>query len=316
MLLDPMSAEKPAFGDFNPRFLPPGMTMADYASLTQEQQIVVQQQMMQAQAAYAQQKAQEQEELMMEDQVPEQCKKAKAKRINGLLEWITEREGHEFLVAVDRQFIKDKFNLIGLHKKFCEELNVKEENLTEKQFGQYLKHLYKSEAPTQESLADEKYLQFVQDIVDVYGMIHNRYIRTPEGLSKMFQKYLEGAFGNCPRALCDNQKCIPVGLSEKLRNSRVKIFCPKCDEVYMVQKAKQPGSGTLGAAVSTATNLDGSYFGCSFPQIFLTTFDNMIEQPPKVYLYEPKICGFNIVGKRGSKYYNPQKFSAYKEVDT
>lgn len=102
-------------------------------------------------------------------------------------------------------------------------------------------------------------------------MIHNRYIRTPEGkyirfvlvihiyfqigLAKMFRKFLEGAFGNCPRALCDNQKCIPVGLSEKLRNSRVKIFCPKCDEVYMVQKAKASGG------VQTATNLDGSYFG-------------------------------------------------------
>ena len=87
----------------------------------------------------------------------------------------------------------------------------------------------------------------------------------------MFRKFLEGAFGNCPRALCDNQKCIPIGLSEKLRNSRVKIFCPKCDEVYMVQKAK------TGGGVQTATNLDGSYFGASFPQIFLSTFDNMIE---------------------------------------
>ena len=84
-------------------------------------------------------------------------------------------------------------------------------------------------------------------MVDVYGLIHNRYIRTPEGkstfililtlfigLAKMFRKFLEGVFGLCPRALCDNQKCIPVGLSEKLRGSRVKIFCPKCDEVYMV----------------------------------------------------------------------------------
>jgi hypothetical protein len=58
----------------------------------------------------------------------------------------------------------------------------------------------------------------------------------------------------------------------------------------MVQKPK------LGGGVQTATNLDGSYFGQSFPQIFLTTFDNMIEQPPKVYLYEPKISGFRIAG--------------------
>ena len=69
---------------------------------------------------------------MLEDQVPEQCKKAKAKRFNGLLEWIIERDSHEFLVAVDRKFIKDKFNHIGLYKKFLDEAHVKEENLSEK----------------------------------------------------------------------------------------------------------------------------------------------------------------------------------------
>ena len=83
----------------------------------------------------------------------------------------------------------------------------------------------------------------------------------------------------------------------------------------MVQKSRGPGSGVVGAAVSTATNLDGSYFGTSFPQIFITTFENMMEQPPRVYLYEPKICGFNIVGQRGSKYFDPQQVSAYKRLD-
>ncbi len=29
--------------------------------------------------------------------------------------------------------------------------------------------------------------------------------------------------------------------------------------------------------------------------------------PPKVYLYEPKIFGFNIYGKRGSKFYQEPK---------
>jgi len=67
-----------------------------------------------------------------------------------------------------------------------------------------------------------------------------------------------------------------VGLSEKLRNSRVKIFCPKCDEVYMVQKYKSGSNGASGG-VHTATNLDGAYFGTSFPQIFLTWNECMIE---------------------------------------
>jgi hypothetical protein len=29
--------------------------------------------------------------------------------------------------------------------------------------------------------------------------------------------------------------------------------------------------------------------------------------PPKIYHYEPKICGFKIAGKRGSKYFQPAK---------
>ena len=36
----------------------------------------------------------------------------------------------------------------------------------------YIKHLFKSARPTKENLADEKYFMFLQDIVDVYGLIH------------------------------------------------------------------------------------------------------------------------------------------------
>jgi casein kinase II subunit beta len=113
-------------------------------------------------------------------------------------------------------------------------------------------------------------------------------------LAKLAQKYLEGHFGYCPRALCNNQKCLPIGLSEKLRSSRVKIYCPKCEEVYMVQKFKE--SERNGGSVQTATNLDGAYFGSSLPHIFMEWHHNLVEMPPKVYLYEPQISGFKIVG--------------------
>ena len=52
-------------------------------------------------------------------------------------------------------------------------------------------------------------------------------------------------------------------------------------------------------------NIDGSYFGTSFPAQFMNEFPNAIVLPPKVYFYEPKIYGFNLFGKRGSKYYKP-----------
>jgi len=55
-----------------------------------------------------------------------------------------DRDGHEFLIDVDREFFRDKFNFYGLREKFIEELNIPKENMTEKQFSMYIKHLYKS----------------------------------------------------------------------------------------------------------------------------------------------------------------------------
>ena len=48
---------------------------------------------------------------------------------------------------------------------------------------------------------------------------------------------------------------IPIGMSEELRNSRVKLFCPCCEDVYLPKRCK---------------DMDGAYFGCSFPHIFLS----------------------------------------------
>jgi len=54
----------------------------------------------------------------------------------------------------------------------------------------------------------------------------------------------------------------------------------------MVQKYKS-GTKDQPGSVQTATNLDGAYFGTSFPQIFITEHEAIMEQPPKVYFYEP-----------------------------
>lgn len=39
----------------------------------------------------------------------------------------------------------------------------------------------------------------------------------------MLEKYLESHFGTCPRALCENQNVLPVGMSDELKKSRVKV---------------------------------------------------------------------------------------------
>lgn len=80
-----------------------------------------------------------------------------------------------------------------------------------------------------------------------------------------------------------------MGLSDALKTSRFKVFCPRCEEVYLPKFRN--------------INIDGAYFGTSFPHAFLKHYPGAVILPPKIYLYEPKIYGFNICGKRGSKYF-------------
>lgn len=44
----------------------------------------------------------------------------------------------------------------------------------------------------------------------------------------MLEKYKQNHFGRCPRFLCANAPCLPVGTSDIFRTATVKIFCPKC----------------------------------------------------------------------------------------
>ena len=89
-------------------------------------------------------------------------------------------------------------------------------------------------------------------------------------------------------------------MSEELRTSRVKVYCPRCEEVY-IPKKKCP-------------DVDGAYFGCSFPSLFLmviffflkNTFDNKnfpdIIVHPNNQTYIPRIFGFRIFKKKGSRF--------------
>lgn len=123
--------------------------------------------------------------------------------------------------------------------------------------------------------------------MDLYGLIHARFIVSPKGLVVMREKFLNGMFGVCPRVLCAGQYVIPIGISEHLRHSRVKVFCPKCEDVYIPKKK--------------CSDVDGAYFGCSFPHILLQTFPELNPKEKKVF-YVPRIYGFKIYKKRGSKY--------------
>lgn len=200
----------------------------------------------------------------------------------GWIQWFCALEGHEFLAEIDEEYIMEKFNLYGLQVFFPKD-----------KFKTCLKMILSPLAPNEEDLGDEQFLELNNDASDLYGLIHCRYIQSPKGFAKIYQKYLSGVYGFCPRALCDRQKTLPVGLSNNLKTSRFKVFCTRCDEVYLPKFRN--------------VNIDGAYFGTSFPHMFQKNYPNAVILPPKVYLYEPKLFGFKIYKKRGSKYFEPTK---------
>ena len=102
-------------------------------------------------------------------------------------------------------------------------------------------------------------------------------------------KYHYSMFGICPRLLCDKQEVVPIGMDEELSISRVKVYCPKCEDVYLPRMK--------------FVDIDGAYFGKSFPIIFFQTFPELVPDEAKK-LYIPKIFGFKIFGMTGSKYEN------------
>lgn len=144
-----------------------------------------------------------------------------------------------------------------------------------------------SDNPDSEDLANQNFLDIYQSAMDLYGLIHARFIISSRGLHIMRAKFLNGVFGACPRVLCDRQLCLPIGMSEDLSISRVKVYCPKCEDVY-VPRIK-------------FVDIDGAYFGCSFPHIFLQTFPELLPTN-KPHEYYPRIFGFKIYGKKGSNY--------------
>lgn len=189
---------------------------------------------------------------------------------SGWIPWFCGLKGHEFFAEVEEEYIRDNFNLYGLRGRL--------------QFYDHaLEMILSSEAPDDEDLADEEFLAIYRDATDLYGLIHARYIISPRGLQVMREKYLNNAFGTCPRVLCERQHVLPIGTSEDLRGAQVKVFCPKCDQVYSPK--------------SKYKELDGSYFGTSFPQIFLQSYTSLVPlEIPRPFV--SRVFGFKMHKKK------------------
>ena len=99
-------------------------------------------------------------------------------------------------------------------------------------------------------------------------------------LQAMLEKYHNNEFGRCPRVLCNGQACLPVGTSDIPRQSTVKAYCPKCEDIFYPRNKYQ-------------TNIDGAYFGTTFPHLLLMT--HAPDRPSKAeHSYVPRVFGFKL----------------------
>lgn len=183
------------------------------------------------------------------------------------ISWFCSIQGHEFFCEVDEDFIQDNFNLSGLSGQVP-------------YYEHALDMILDADAPSDEMLTDGD-LEYAESAAEMlYGLIHARFILTARGLQAMLEKYKNVDMGRCPRVFCSGQPMLPVGQSDIPRVSTVKLFCPKCQDIYYPRSKYQ---GTI----------DGAYFGTTFPHLFFMTY-NYLKPPRPENTYVPRIFGFRI----------------------
>eukprot|EP00002_Diphylleia_rotans_P003496 TRINITY_DN1240_c0_g1_i2.p1 TRINITY_DN1240_c0_g1~~TRINITY_DN1240_c0_g1_i2.p1 ORF type:complete len:179 (-),score=38.65 TRINITY_DN1240_c0_g1_i2:221-757(-) len=127
-------------------------------------------------------------------------------------------DGNEFFVEVADDFIRDDFNLTGISAVIP-------------YYRHALEILLDHDIQDMSLTRDQSYI-LDHACEELYGMVHARFILTSRGMNAMFEKYQAGHFGVCPRVLCHGQHLLPIGLSDVIRQETVKLYCPRCEEIY------------------------------------------------------------------------------------
>ena len=188
------------------------------------------------------------------------------------ISWFLSLRGSEFFCKVPTDYILDRFNLTGLT----------DGNIPYFEQGRHMVLDFDSQELDSDYDVEEGPSQYDLETAaeTVYGLIHARFILTQRGQAKMLEKYRTGDFGICRRALCNNHPVLPIGLSDELGKEMVKVYCPKCRDVY------KPYS-------SRFNHIDGAYFGTSFPHMLFMVFPEFVPKTDKKE-FHGSLYGFKI----------------------
>lgn len=171
---------------------------------------------------------------------------------------------HDWLCDIPEEYIQDRFNTFGLKTK-CRYFNMCCEIINGK---------------TDLSQIDPRSAQpLLQALPIAYGLIHQRYIMSPEGIDSVYDKYREKKYGTCPRLKCRKEPMVPIGLTLELGKMTVKAFCPVCREVYDPRPEQ---------------DLDAAYFGPNMVHIFLDECKSEASERPRYEKYRHTAFGFRV----------------------
>jgi casein kinase II subunit beta len=112
----------------------------------------------------------------------------------------------------------------------------------------------------------------------LYGLAHAAFLRTADGRALLQAKVADGVFPTCPRVFCQRTTCLPCGVGLDLRDNPVRMFCPRCREIYKIGNSK----------------VCGAFFGIKYIDEMIGAYPELASGDPAP-VYVPRIFGFRIL---------------------
>ncbi|KAG0172709.1 casein kinase 2 regulatory subunit [Apophysomyces sp. BC1015] len=207
--------------------------------------------------------------------------------------------GHEYYAEVPEDFIEDDFNLTGLsaivpyYNDALEMiLDIEPEDVPE---DDNEGEIYDEDDLEKDDGEDDGFWKETRPVryhgrvnpavvepyaAMLYGLIHQRYLLTRNGLLMMGERYASEQFGCCPRVYCGQCPVIPCGRYDEVGKESVRLYCPSCMDLY------NPPSILY-------ERVDGAHFGTTYPHLLFQSFSRLVPAP-RNHIYQPRIFGFRV----------------------